>query len=227
MSKTYKLGSRSSPLAVKQVEEITASLKVVHPEIVLSPVFFDTAGDIDKKTPLSDTEGTDFFTDTIEKALMDKKIDLAVHSAKDLPDSLPESLIIAAITKSIDSCDVLVAGSDTVKGLEDLPFGARIGTSSKRRKEQLQRFRGDFKIEDIRGNIGERLQVLGERGLDGIVIAAAGMLRLGLQERITQRIPFNIITPHPLQGALALEVRASDKELISLLQPLNGDTTSK
>lgn len=158
--------------------------------------------------------GTDFFTREIDAALLRGEIDLAVHSAKDLPDQIPGGLIITAITESIEPDDVLVAK----KGLklDALPQGARIGTSSFRRKTQLETYRNDLKIVDRRGNVEERLEKLEKSNLAAIVIAAAGLIRLGREDQITQRIPFEIINLHPLQGARAVETRCGEVGLIKL-----------
>lgn len=186
-------------------------------------VVFSTTGDIDKQIPISEIEGTDFFTDTIEKALLKGEIDIAVHSAKDLPDKIPDGLIVADITKSIDPYDVLVVKKGLkYKSLSELPYKAKIGTSSQRRKEQLKKYRNDFVIVDIRGNIEERIEKLDTSSdLDAIIIAAAGLVRLGLEDRITQRIPFKILAPHPLQGCLAIETREDNYEIINLVENLN------
>ncbi|MCK4422599.1 MAG: hydroxymethylbilane synthase [Candidatus Omnitrophica bacterium] len=214
----FKIGARSSPLALKQIEEIIPLLKKVHPEFVFNLVRIDTAGDKDKVTPLEKLEGTDFFTREIEQALLREKIDLAVHSAKDMPDVLPEGLEIAVILKSIDPYDVLVSKGNLK--LDELPSGAKIGTSSLRRKIQLKSFRRDFQIVDIRGNIEERLSKLNESDLDAIVLAAAGLIRLSLEHRITQKLSFDILCPHSLQGCLAIEIRSSDTKMKSLISRL-------
>ncbi len=178
-----------------------------------------TKGDIDKLTPISSIEGSDFFTDKIERALLNNEIDVAIHSAKDLPDEIHPELCIAAITKSIDPYDALVVRNDLhYKSLEQLPYGATIGTCSQRRKQQLKKYRNDFNIIEIRGNIDERIEYLDKSDLDAIVIAACGLIRLGLENRITQRIPFEILTPHPLQGCLAIEVRKKDMHLIEIFK---------
>ncbi len=135
-----------------------------------------------------------------------------------LPDILDTGLSVVAITKSIDPFDVLVSKSGLKLG--ELPRGARIGTSSLRRKEALKRFRPDFQIVNIRGNIEERLSLLDR--LDAVVIAAAGLIRLELEDRITQRIPFGILRPHPFQGALALVTRSEDLDLIKFLSKLDS-----
>ncbi len=214
MERSYKIGTRTSPLALKQVDEFLEALKKFYPAVRVSIVGIDTSGDRDKTTPISSIEGSDFFTREIDEALLGSKIDLAVHSAKDLPDNLREGLVIAAITNSIDPYDILVSKSGLELG--ELPHRARIGTSSLRRKSQLKSYRDDLKVVDIRGNIEERLRKLDETDLDAIVIAAAGLVRLGLGNRITQRIPFDILRPHPLQGRLAIEVRKDDEDIIRL-----------
>ncbi len=221
MARSYKLGARTSPLSLKQTEEVLGLLRRHYPDFRVEVVGIDTCGDVDKSTSISQMEGTDFFTDEIDKALLQGEIDFAVHSAKDLPDVFLKGLYLAAITRSIDPDDVLVSKEGL--RLDQLGFGARIGTSSLRRKIQLRTYREDFRIVDIRGNIEQRLKILDETpGLDGIVIAAAGLLRLGLEDRITQRVPHEILKPHPLQGALAIVVRRKDFELSDLFSVVDS-----
>lgn len=198
-----RLGTRRSRLAIKQVEEFTR----LFPEVRFEIVYFDTSGDIDKSTPIRNVEGSDFFTDTINKALLDWVIDMALHSAKDMPDKLPRGLKVVFITDSIDPTDVLV--SRIGLSLEELPPSSRIGTSSQRRKEELERYRQDFRIMDLRGNIDERLEKLDNGEYDAIIIAGCALKRLGLENRITQVLPFKT---HPLQGCLAVVAREDDYE---------------
>ncbi|MFA4887957.1 MAG: hydroxymethylbilane synthase [Candidatus Omnitrophota bacterium] len=250
MAKTYRIGTRTSPLALRQVEEILQALRKFYPHTkdfgvgvypdfnpVRNNIFpgsivkisngvkaeiigIDTYGDRDKTTPISQIEGTDFFTREIDEALLKGRVDFAVHSAKDLAGMPREGLVVAAQTKPVDAYDALVS-KNSLK-LAELPRGARIGTSSFRRKAQLSRYRDDFDIADIRGNIQERLEKLDNGDLDGIIIAACALVRLGLEHRITQRIPFEILKPHPLQGALAIVVRARDLELHNLLSVIDS-----
>jgi len=220
MQRIYRVGTRTSPLALKQVEEVFDVLKKFYPGVEPEVIGIDTYGDKDKVTPVSDIEGTDFFTREIDKALLKNEIDFAVHSAKDLPDELRDGLTIAAITYPIDPFDALVSKSGLT--LDKLPEGARIGTSSLRRKEQLNKYRKDFGIVDIRGNIEERLDKLDNTDLDAIVIAACGLIRLGLSHRITQKIPFDILKPRPLQGSLAIVARQDKKDLIDLFSALDA-----
>lgn len=219
-SKPVRIGTRASPLALKQVEEVLGFLSSAGINITPEVVCIDTYGDKDKTTPVSEIEGTDFFTREIDNALLEKKIDFAVHSAKDLPDKIPDGLVIAVITKPQEQCDALV--SKRKLQLEELPKGAKIGASSQRRKEQLKKYRRDFEVIDIRGNIGERLAKLDNDGLDAIVVASCALVRLGLEYRITQRIPLEILTPHLLQGSLAVVVREDAPEIRKLFTELNA-----
>lgn len=218
-----RIGTRPSPLALKQVDEVITLLKKAHSGLNFNIVKIDTLGDKDRAKPLEKLEGTDFFTKEIEQALLQERIDLAIHSAKDLPDVLPKGLEVAAILRPIDPHDVLVSKNNL--SLDKLPPEAKIGTSSLRRKVQLKTFRKDFKILDIRGNIEERLKKLQESNLDAIVIAACGLIRLGLEHRITQRLAMDVVKPHPLQGCLAIETRINDlqtKNLVSFLDSREG-----
>ncbi|MDP3732220.1 MAG: hydroxymethylbilane synthase [Candidatus Omnitrophota bacterium] len=218
--RTLRIGTRSSPLALKQVEEALGYLKRFYPQIRVEIIGIDTYGDKDKITPISESEGTDFFTREIDEALLRGDIDFAVHSAKDLPDEVPKGLAIAAITKSIDPYDALVSKSNLKIG--ELRKGAKIGASSLRRKTQLKKYRDDFQIVDVRGTIEERLDKLDNHGLDAIIVAACALIRLELEHRITQRIPFEILKPHSLQGSLAIEARAEDLDLIKFLSKIDS-----
>ncbi len=214
MEKYYKVGTRTSPLALMQTDEALGYLRKYYTDIKTQVIGIDTYGDKDKATPISEIEGTDFFTREIDEALLKGDIDFAVHSAKDLPDEIHPDLHIAAVTKSIDPYDALVS-KDNLK-IDELTYGAKIGTSSSRRKNQLKKYRDDFQAIDIRGTIQERLERLNSGSLDAIVVAACALIRLGLQKNITQRIPFEILTPHPLQGSLAILTRKKDEDIIRL-----------
>ena len=211
MGRNIRIGTRRSRLALRQASEIAELFKAKDPFFTAEIVGIDTLGDRDLDTPISRVEGTDFFTREIDLALLAHEIDFAVHSAKDLPERLPDGIFLAELTDSIDRQDALVSKSGL--GLSELPFRARIGTSSMRRKEALKQFRPDFEIVDIRGNVEERLKM---QGLDAVVVAAAGLIRLGLEHRITERIPFDILEPHPLQGKLAVVTRKKDGDAKSL-----------
>lgn len=216
----YRVGTRTSPLALRQVDEIINHLRNHYPDIEIRIIGIDTYGDKDKETPISDIEGTDFFTREIDDALLKGEIDFAVHSAKDLPDEIAKGLVVSAITKSVDPDDALVSKNNL--GIDELKEEARIGASSKRRKTQLIAYRNDFQIVDIRGNIHERLDKLEKDNLDAIVVAACALKRLGLEHKISQRLPHNILKPHPLQGSLAIVVREDRKDLIEFLRVIDG-----
>ncbi len=175
MGKGFRVGTRKSPLALKQLDEVVSSLKRLYPDLGVDIVTIDTYGDKDKDTPISDIEGTDFFTREIDDALLKGDIDFAVHSAKDLPEDLREGLEIAFTTDSIDPYDCLVSRSGLK--LDELPRGARIGTSSLRRKIQLKRYRDDLQIVDIRGTIEERLERIKDIDIDANVIERAALIR--------------------------------------------------
>jgi hydroxymethylbilane synthase len=227
MERKYRIGTRTSTLALKQVEEILDKLWKLYPDLKADIVGIETCGDKDRNTPISDIEGSDFFTREIDEALLKGDIDFAVHSAKDLPDKVRKGLSVSAITQAIDSHDALVSKEGLKLG--ELPLAARIGTSSSRRKEQLKAYRSDFEIVDIRGNTEERLELLDQelQDLDAIIIAACALVRLGLEDKITERIPFHILKPHPLQGALAIETRKDDFSLLEMLSKIDTRKTAE
>lgn len=214
-----KIGVRPSNLAIRQAEEIISKLELFgfHREDFFIKKY-NTKGDKDKETPISEIEGSDFFTDAIDIAVFSGEVDFAVHSAKDLPDIIPKGLKITYITKPLDKHDALVSKNGLK--LSELPLHAKIGACSSRRKEQLIKYRNDFHIIDIRGNIEERLQKFEKFGLDGLIVAACALIRLGLENKITERIPFEILQPHPLQGSLAVVVREDNYEFIELFKKI-------
>lgn len=220
----FKIGCRKSKLAQLQALEIIKILKKINSKLDFDVIGIDTSGDKDKKTSIEKVEGTDFFTKEIDYALLKKEIDIAVHSAKDLPDKIMDELEVAAITKGIDGRDVIVLSNELKKIVKPddifhtLPSNTKIGTSSKRRKEQLKKFRSDIKIVDIRGTIEERLNLINKNKVDGIVIAAAGLLRLGLKNKIFSYLPF--ITS-PLQGRLAILIRKDNLFLKKIIDKID------
>jgi len=203
-------------LAFRQVEEIKGYLPKTHFKITS----IKTTGDKDKITPLTQQEGDNFFTDEIEKALFEGKIDAAVHSAKDVEESLPEQLVIAAVTRSISPFECLVSRGNL--RLDQLPQGAVIGTSSSKRKAAIVRFRNDLIVKDIRGNVDERIKQLNRGDFDAIIVAHAALIRLGYQDKIAEIIPPNIIEPHPLQGRLAIQVRRDKTNIIELFRSIDA-----
>jgi len=187
--------------------------------VSLIPVLIETSGDRDKMTPLEGVTAQDFFTDAIERALLKKRIDAAIHSAKDIDSGGDARLMIAAITASINPYDCLVSREGAA--LDALPLGARIGTSSLARKEGILKYRKDLTVGDIRGNVDNRLQQLDHGAFDAIIVAEAALIRLGLESRISWRIPEKIIQPHPLQGRLAIQVRKERRDLKKVFEGLH------
>ena len=196
-----RVGTRPSPLAIKQIDE----LKRLFPMIDFEMVAISTQGDKDKITPLIQVEGDDFFTKEIDQALLKGEIDIALHSSKDLPDKLNAELKVVLETKSISSLDALVS-KDRLK-LMDLPYAARVGTSSERRKYQIRVLRQDLTLVDVRGNIGERLNLIEAGRIDALVVAQAALIRLGLTHMISEIFKADSFTTHPKQGSLALVIR--------------------
>lgn len=211
MRSILKIGTRPSQLAIRQVEEIRSLL----PKIRFKVFPIETAGDRDKLTSISDAEGSDFFTHEIESALLAGRIDAAVHSAKDLEEKTPDGLVVAVITPSISPYECLVSRAP-YKTLATLPYRSVIGTSSRKRKEAVLKFRKDLIVKDVRGNIGERLAQLDRGYYDAIIVAHAALIRLGLEDRISEIISPDIIEPHLLQGRLAVQVRRDRTDLIEM-----------
>lgn len=211
-----RVGTRPSPLALKQVEEVEKKIQ----DIGFQPVIIQTKGDKDKVTPLTLLEKTDFFSYEIEQALLKDEIDVAVHSAKDLEENIPEELVIAAVTSSISRFDCLVSQEGYT--FDTLPEKAIVGTSSNNRKEGVKRYRNDLIVKDIRGNIDERLNQLDRGDFDAIIVAQAALMRLGYYEREARIIPFSIIEPNPLQGSLDIQVHKKRKDLQKIFRKIDG-----
>lgn len=216
--KTLKIATRQSPLALWQAEYIRARLQELHPDLTVELVKFVTQGDKILDTPLAKIGGKGLFVKELEAALLDERADLAVHSMKDVPMALPEGLTLAVICEREDPLDAFV--SNQFEKFADLPQGAKVGTSSLRRKSQILKQRPDLQIIDLRGNVGTRLGKLDDGQYDAIILASAGLKRLGLSERIRHCLTPDISLPAVGQGALGLECRAADNEVLSLIQPL-------
>ncbi|GAB4190768.1 MAG: hydroxymethylbilane synthase [Simkaniaceae bacterium] len=199
------VGARNSLLSQVQVQEVLLEIQSFFPEIRFDPVFVKTSGDLDQKTSLRDLEKTDFFTKEIDRMVLSKKIRIAVHSAKDLPDPLPPGLAVVALTKGKDPSDCLVMREGD--SLERLPKNAVIGTSTRRREEAVLRLRSDILLKDLRGDILQRLQQLEKRAFDGIILAEAAILRLKLHHLNRMILPGETA---PLQGRLAVVARKDD-----------------
>jgi hydroxymethylbilane synthase len=204
---TLKIGSRGSALALAQADWVKRKVEETGLNVEITVI--KTSGDRFVDRTIQSLGGKGIFTKEIEDALLSREIDLAVHSMKDLPTELPEGLAIAAVPVREDARDVLVSKKD--RPLKDLPKGAQLGTGSLRRKSQILNYRSDLAMVPIRGNVDTRLKKLSEQGLDAIVLAAAGLKRLGREDRITEYLTPDICLSAVAQGALAIETR--DDEL--------------
>ena len=198
------VGTRGSKLALVQTNWVVDQLKKANPEIEFEVKIIKTKGDLVTHLPLHKIGDKGLFTKEIEQQLLDKEIDLAIHSMKDMPSSLPEGLKFASIPKREDPRDVLVL-KEGYNDISDLPKGAKIGTGSKRRTYQLLKYRPDLEIVPIRGNVGTRLEKMKNEGMDGIILAAAGLKRLGMEDIITEYLNPEIFVPAVSQGALGIE----------------------
>ncbi len=219
MKKEIKIGSRGSALALWQANWVRDSLLKQWPELIVTIEKITTSGDRFLDAPLSRVGGKGLFTKEIEEALLDHRVDIAVHSMKDVPAVLPEDLSIAVITEREDPRDVLISKENIT--LKNLPQGARVGTSSLRRQAQLLKFRPDLKITPLRGNVVTRISKLENAGLDAIVLAAAGVKRLQWEDKISEYIDINICLPAIGQGALGLEIRGNDKNVLQYISDLD------
>jgi len=222
--KTLAIGSRGSALALWQAEYVRKLLQV-RARISAEVIVIKTSGDKLDHLPFGQVGLKGMFIKELEDALLDGRVDLAVHSLKDVPSELPEEFTLAAICEREDVRDALISRSGRL--LDQLPRGARIGTSSLRRQSQLRHYRPDLQMCELRGNVDTRLAKLGRGECDAIVLAKAGLDRLGMSARITQVLSEEISLPAAGQGALAIEVRAGDRELASLLAALDHQATRR
>ena len=213
------LGTRGSSLALCQARIVQTQLQARYPDVAVALETITAQADRQPEAPLAAMSGEGIFVKELETALLDGRIDLAVHSLKDLPLDTPRGLGIAAVLERADPHDALV--SRVSAGLQDLPAQCRVGTSSVRRRSQLLHQRGDLQVVEIRGNVDTRLRKLDEGRYDAMIVAACGLMRLGLGARITERLDFSVMLPEPGQGALAVETRADDAATRELMQPLD------
>ena len=217
------VGTRSSQLALWQADFVIGELAKKYPELVVEKRLMTTKGDKILNAPLAKIGGKGLFTKELETAMLEGEIDIAVHSLKDMPVVVPEGLVITAITQRADPGDAFV--SSKYESFQQLPAGAKVGTSSLRRKAQLLHARPDLQIEDLRGNVNTRLRKMEEENFDGIILACAGLKRLGFGDKIRQVLPQTMCLPAVGQGALAIECRQTDKETRELLEFLNDRCT--
>jgi hydroxymethylbilane synthase len=218
------IGTRGSKLALVQSEMVRGWLQAEHPGLDVRLEIIKTKGDVVLDRPLTAFGDKGLFVTEIEDAMRAGRADLAVHSAKDLPSTLPPDMAMPFFPERADPRDVLVA-RDGVTTLMNLPQGARVGTSSLRRACQLRHLRPDLELADIRGNVDTRLRKLDEGQYDAIVLAAAGLKRLGLAERVTEWLQPEIMLPATAQGVLGIEVRAGDDAIAALIEPLDHPPT--
>ena len=226
--KALTVATRGGALAIAQTEYVIATLKKIHPDLEVKIREITTTGDKDRRTALWTLKEIGFFTSQVEDALTAHEADLAVHSFKDLPTAQREGLIIAAVFDRNFVEDCLVA-KQTLDSIEKLPAGAKIGTSSLRRAAQLKHLRSDLEPKPIRGNVQTRLRKLDEGQFDAILLARAGLERLGLAGRISLIFNPAVFIPAPAQGALGIQTRADDdetNEIIAAIDDKNARTTT-
>ncbi len=223
-SQELRIGTRGSQLALYQANWVKEKLVKTYPYLKVTLIKIKTTGDKIQDAPLAKIGGKGLFVKEIEEALIQRRIDLAVHSIKDVPTELPKKLYLSAITKREDPRDVFISKNGTL--LKNLPQGAKLGTSSLRRQAQLLHFRSDFEMIPLRGNLDTRLKKLKTMNLDGIVLACAGVKRLGLEERITEIISTEISLPAIGQGALGIESRTEDEEVEEKMRILNDPSSA-
>lgn len=218
---TLNIATRQSPLALWQAEHIRDRLKALYPELTVNLLKIVTQGDKILDTPLAKIGGKGLFVKELEQALYDRQADIAVHSLKDVPMQLPEGLTLGVYCKRAAPTDAFV--SNTYNSIDELPQGAVVGTASLRRQCQIKAYRPDLQIKTLRGNVGTRLSKLDAGDYDAIILATSGLQRIELDERIRSELDIDICLPAVGQGALAIECREGDEDILALLAPLNHD----
>ncbi len=218
MSRRIIVGSRGSKLALIQAESVVAKIRETNPDIEVSISHIVTKGDRNRHVQLDHMAGIGVFVKELEEALLDGRIDLAVHSLKDMPTQIPSGLYLTAVTERLDPRDVLVSRGER---LVELAAEAKIGTGSLRRAVQLSACRPDLEACGIRGNVDTRLRKVANGEFDGVILAAAALKRLGWEDRVSEYLPTEHFLPAVGQGALAIETRLYDKEVAKIVVPLN------
>ncbi|MDD7545759.1 hydroxymethylbilane synthase [Actinobacillus porcinus] len=224
MQNVLKIATRQSPLALWQANFVKARLQALYPELRIELVTMVTKGDVILDTPLAKIGGKGLFVKELETALLNGEADIAVHSMKDVPMQFPAGLGLSVICKREDPRDAFV--SNKFSCLDELPSGATVGTSSLRRQCQLKALRPDLMIQSLRGNVGTRLSKLDNGDYDAIILASAGLIRLGLPERIASFIETDVSLPAAGQGAVGIECRLNDTRVQQLLAPLADTETT-
>ncbi|MFL6213780.1 MAG: hydroxymethylbilane synthase [Blastocatellia bacterium] len=224
--KQITIGTRGSKLALWQTNWVKGELERLHPGLHVNIEIISTKGDrvLDVSLPKLGEQGKGLFTKELEEAIHERRVDLAVHSLKDLPTELPAGLHIGAISAREDVRDALVARTG-ITGFSDLPHSALVGTSSLRRQSQIRAVRPDLRLEPIRGNVDTRLRKLDDGEFDAIILAAAGLHRLGFGGRITEHLDMELVLPAVGQGALAIETRSDDAAVNEIVSKLNHKAT--
>jgi len=218
MNKTLRIATRKSPLALWQAEHVKARLEAHHPGLKVELVKMTTKGDQILNSPLSKIGGKGLFIKELEQGMLAGDADIAVHSMKDVPYEVPAGFELGAILKRENPFDAFV--SNKFDKISDLPQGAKVGTCSMRRIVQLKATRPDLEILDLRGNVNTRLQKLDDGEFDAIILACAGLIRLGFEDRIKQQISPEQSLPAVGQGAVGIEIRENDQEILDLITPL-------
>ena len=222
MKKRLRIGSRGSKLAVIQAESIRDQLALLNPKIDFEMVTVSTTGDQNTTVSLEQLGGEGVFVKELEDALLREEIDIAVHSLKDMLSTIPEGLRLAAVPQRVDPRDIIIS---KIGKLEELPNGSKIGTGSQRRAVQILALRPDLEICGLRGNIDTRIKKAFSDGLDGIIMAAAALIRLEMQGKITEYLSSEDFIPAVGQGALGVEIRADDADTYEIVVPLNHELT--
>ena len=215
MARTIRIGTRGSALARWQADTVQRLLTDAYPEFAFEQVIISTTGDRETAPSLSSFGGVGVFAREIESALLDDRIDIAVHSLKDLPSRQPEGLAIGAVLEREDPRDAFC--SRTISSFREIPKCGTVATSSVRRRAQILHLRPDLNIVSIRGNVPTRLQKLVDEKLDGVILATAGLVRLGLSDAITEILESEIMLPAPGQGAVVVELRVADDRIAAML----------
>ena len=216
------IGSRGSRLAEIQAGSVLNRLKQIYSDIEFDLLRIKTRGDEQGKIPIDKIDARGVFVKEIQEALLSGRIDIAVHSLKDMPVHSTEGLCLAAVTERLDPRDVFISKG---KKLLELPADSVIGTGSPRRVAQLLDYRSDLKVVTIRGNVDTRLKKVSKGEIDGTIIAAAGIIRLGLEGSITEYLPVDHFLPQAAQGVLGIETRANDSEMLEIVRPLHHQQT--
>lgn len=224
--KTLKIATRKSPLALWQAQHVQSRLEALHPNLKVELVKMTTTGDQILNSPLSKIGGKGLFVKELEIGMLEGEADIAVHSMKDVPYKIPEAFELGAILKRENPFDAFV--SNDYESIENLPKNAKVGTCSMRRILQLKALRPDLEILDLRGNVNTRLKKLDDGEYDAIILACAGLIRLGFEDRIKQQIPAEQSLPAVGQGAVGIEIRKGDDLVLDLITPLiDAETASR